>query len=68
VSSDTTNSLLAHVFKKLPLDHSTDLLPLGAFVLAPMGLAQQRLICDRPGSHPFKPPPSAPALAAHISA
>lgn len=39
VANDTTYSLLPHIFKKLPFDPSTDLVPVSAFVFAPMGLA-----------------------------
>jgi tripartite-type tricarboxylate transporter receptor subunit TctC len=38
VANDTTFALLPHIFKKLPFDHSQDLVPVGAFVFAPMGL------------------------------
>lgn len=38
VANDTTYSLLPHIFKKLPFDHGNDLLPVGAYVFAPMGL------------------------------
>lgn len=39
MANDTTFSLLPHVFKKLPFDPAADLVPVGAFVFAPMGLA-----------------------------
>ena len=39
VANDTTYSLLPHIFKKLPFDPNTDLVPVSAFVFAPMGLA-----------------------------
>lgn len=39
MANDTTFSLLPHIFKKLPFDPVADLLPVGAFVFAPMGLA-----------------------------
>jgi tripartite-type tricarboxylate transporter receptor subunit TctC len=39
MANDTTFSLLPHIFKKLPFDPATDLLPVSAFVFAPMGLA-----------------------------
>lgn len=39
MANDTTYSLLPHIFKKLPFDHTTDLVPVGAYVFAPMGLA-----------------------------
>jgi tripartite-type tricarboxylate transporter receptor subunit TctC len=39
VANDTTYSLLPHIFKKLPFDHEHDLVPVSAFVFAPMGLA-----------------------------
>ena len=39
MANDTTYSLLPHIFKKLPFDHSSDLVPVGAFVFAPMALA-----------------------------
>lgn len=38
VANDTTYALLPHIFKKLPFDHEKDLLPLGAFVFAPMSV------------------------------
>jgi tripartite-type tricarboxylate transporter receptor subunit TctC len=38
VANDTTYALLPHIFKKLPFDHAKDLLPIGAFVFAPMGV------------------------------
>jgi tripartite-type tricarboxylate transporter receptor subunit TctC len=37
-ANDTTYALLPHIFKKLPFDHEKDLLPVGAFVFAPMGV------------------------------
>lgn len=39
VANDTTYSLLPHIFKKLPFDPQADLVPVSAFVFAPMGLA-----------------------------
>jgi tripartite-type tricarboxylate transporter receptor subunit TctC len=38
MANDTTFSLLPHIFKKLPFDPAADLVPVGAFVFAPMGL------------------------------
>jgi tripartite-type tricarboxylate transporter receptor subunit TctC len=38
VANDTTYALLPHIFKKLPFDHAHDLLPVSAFVFAPMGV------------------------------
>ena len=38
VANDTTYALLPHIFKKLPFDHASDLVPVGAFVFAPMGV------------------------------
>ena len=38
VANDTTYALLPHIFKKLPFDHANDLLPVGAYVFAPMAL------------------------------
>ncbi|MDR7149137.1 tripartite-type tricarboxylate transporter receptor subunit TctC [Hydrogenophaga palleronii] len=38
LANDTTYSLLPHIFKKLPFDHATQLVPVGAYVFAPMGL------------------------------
>ena len=38
MANDTTYSLLPHVFKKLPFDHDKDLLPVAAFVFAPMAV------------------------------
>lgn len=37
-ANDTTYALLPHIFKRLPFDHQKDLLPVSAFVFAPMGL------------------------------
>ena len=34
----TTYALLPHIFKKLPFDHEKDLLPVGAYVFAPMSV------------------------------
>ena len=39
MANDTTYSLLPHIFRKLPFDHDRDLVPVAAFVFAPMGLA-----------------------------
>ncbi len=39
LANDTTYSLLPHIFKKLPFDHAHDLVPVAAYVFAPMGLA-----------------------------
>ena len=39
LANDTTHSLLPHIFKKLPFDPQADLVPVSAFVFAPMGLA-----------------------------
>ncbi|GAB3770035.1 tripartite tricarboxylate transporter substrate binding protein [Ramlibacter monticola] len=39
LANDTTYSLLPHIFKKLPFDYANDLVPVGAYVFAPMGLA-----------------------------
>ena len=39
VANDTTYSLLPHIFKKLPFDHANDLVPVAAYVFAPMALA-----------------------------
>lgn len=38
VANDTTYALLPHIFKKLPFDHDKDLLPVCAFVFAPMAV------------------------------
>jgi tripartite-type tricarboxylate transporter receptor subunit TctC len=38
VANDTTYALLPHIFKKLPFDHQKDLVPVSAFVFAPMAL------------------------------
>lgn len=38
MANDTTYSLLSHIFTKLPFNPNTDLLPVSAFVFAPMGL------------------------------
>jgi len=37
-ANDTTYALLPHIFKKLPFNHGSDLVPVGAFVFAPMGV------------------------------
>ncbi|MBP6900174.1 MAG: tripartite tricarboxylate transporter substrate binding protein [Burkholderiaceae bacterium] len=37
-ANDTTYALLPHIFKKLPFDHEKDLLPVGAYVFAPMSV------------------------------
>jgi tripartite-type tricarboxylate transporter receptor subunit TctC len=37
-ANDTTYALLPHIFKKLPFDHEKDLLPVSAFVFAPMAV------------------------------
>jgi tripartite-type tricarboxylate transporter receptor subunit TctC len=37
-ANDTTYALLPHIFKKLPFDHDKDLLPVSAFVFAPMSV------------------------------
>jgi tripartite-type tricarboxylate transporter receptor subunit TctC len=39
VANDTTYALLPHIFKKLPFDHDKDLVPVAAYVFAPMALA-----------------------------
>lgn len=39
LANDTTYSLLPHIFRKLPFDHATQLVPVSAYVFAPMGLA-----------------------------
>jgi tripartite-type tricarboxylate transporter receptor subunit TctC len=39
LANDTTYSLLPHIFKKLPFDHGRDLVPVAAYVFAPMALA-----------------------------
>ena len=38
MANDTTFSLIPHIFKKLPFDPTTDLVPVSAYVFAPMGL------------------------------
>ena len=38
LANDTTYALLPHIFKKLPWDYSTDLLPVTAYVFAPMAV------------------------------
>ena len=37
-ANDTTYALLPHIFKKLPFDHAHDLLPVSAYVFAPMSV------------------------------
>lgn len=39
MANDTTYSLLPHIFKKLPFDHDKDLVPVAAYVFAPMAVA-----------------------------
>lgn len=39
VANDTTFALLPHIFRKLPFDHEQALVPVGAFVFAPMTVA-----------------------------
>jgi tripartite-type tricarboxylate transporter receptor subunit TctC len=38
VANDTTFALLPHIFKKLPFDHARDVMPISAFVFAPMAV------------------------------
>jgi tripartite-type tricarboxylate transporter receptor subunit TctC len=38
VANDTTFALLPHIFKKLPSDHARDVMPISAFVFAPMAV------------------------------
>lgn len=38
VANDTTHALLPHIFKKLPFDHGQGLVPVSAFVFAPMAV------------------------------
>ena len=38
LANDTTWALLPHIFKKLPFDYSNGLLPVGAFLFAPMSV------------------------------
>ena len=38
LANDTTYSLLPHIFKKLPFDPAVDLVPVSAFVFAPMAV------------------------------
>lgn len=37
-ANDTTHALLPHIFRKLPFDHGRDLVPVSAFVFAPMAV------------------------------
>jgi tripartite-type tricarboxylate transporter receptor subunit TctC len=37
-ANDTTYALLPHIFRKLPFDHDKDLVPVSAFVFAPMAV------------------------------
>lgn len=37
-ANDTTHALLPHIFKKLPFDYEKDLVPVSAFVFAPMSV------------------------------
>lgn len=39
MANDTTYSLLPHIFRKLPFDDGRDLVPVAAFVFAPMAVA-----------------------------
>ena len=38
MANDTTYALLPHIFKKLPFDHGSDLMPISAFAFTPMAL------------------------------
>lgn len=38
LANDTTYSLLPHIFKSLPFNYANDLVPVSAYVFAPMGL------------------------------
>ncbi|MFM2346464.1 MAG: hypothetical protein RL654_1217 [Pseudomonadota bacterium] len=38
-ANDTSHALLPHIFRKLPFDHASALVPVGAFVFAPMTVA-----------------------------
>jgi tripartite-type tricarboxylate transporter receptor subunit TctC len=38
MANDTTFALLPHIFKKLPFDPASDVVPVGAFVFAPMAV------------------------------
>ena len=38
MANDTTFSLIPHIFRKLPFDPAADLVPVSAYVFAPMGL------------------------------
>src|SRR4029453_8244178 len=37
-ANDTTYALLPHIFKKLPFNYTTDLIPISAYVFAPMSV------------------------------
>jgi tripartite-type tricarboxylate transporter receptor subunit TctC len=37
-ANDTTYALLPHIFKKLPFSYGTDLIPIGAYIFAPMSV------------------------------
>jgi tripartite-type tricarboxylate transporter receptor subunit TctC len=39
MANDTTYALLPHIFKKLPFDHGSDLVPISAFAFTPMAIA-----------------------------
>jgi len=62
MANDTTYSLLPHIFKKLPFDHDHDLVPVAAFVFAPMALAVNadspfktvKQLTDEAAAHPGK--------------
>lgn len=62
MANDTTYSLLPHIFRKLPFDHDQDLVPVAAFVFAPMGLAVNadsrfktvKQLIDEAAAHPGK--------------
>lgn len=56
VANDTTYALLPHIFKKLPFDQANDLLPVSAFVFAPLTLAVN-------GNSPYKSLPELLAFA-----
>ncbi len=50
MANDTTYSLLPHIFRKLPFSHDQDLLPVAAFVFAPMAVVVPRAPPTRPSA------------------
>jgi len=56
LANDTSYALLPHIFKKLPFDYNADLVPVSAFVFAPMSMVVS-------ASSPYKTLPELLAFA-----